>query len=79
MHEEESGHSRSMKDNSIVRCKCGAEILLIPSVKQMDIAIVKHAQSHAEKEKNSEKAKAIFEEIEDYLVEQVLLLASEKK
>ena len=43
----------------------------------MDIAITKHAQAHAKKEKDSKKAKDVFEYIEDFLIEQVLKIASQ--
>lgn len=69
----------SIEDEWIIRCECGAEILLIPDIKEMERAINKHAKLHAKKERNTEKAIAVFEQIQDYLVQQVLITASEKK
>src|SRR5512136_1942942 len=70
---------RPLEDEWIIRCECGAEILLIPDVKEMERAINKHARFHAKNEKNSEKAIAVFEQTQDYLVQQVLITAGEKK
>jgi hypothetical protein len=77
MRKEERIHQHSMKNQKFIRCKCGEEILLIPSVKEVDLAITGHAEVHAKKEKNSQKAKETFEGIENFLVEQVLIIASQ--
>ena len=69
----------SIEDKWIIRCECGEEILLIPDVKEMERAINKHAKFHAKNEENSEKAIAVFEQTQDYLVQQVLITAGEKK
>ena len=66
----------SMKQK-LIMCECGMEILLIPDVQEMDRAIFNHAEWHAgKKEKDPEKAKAVFEQIQNYLVKQVLEAAS---
>lgn len=67
----------SGKNHKIIRCECGAEILLMPDVKEMERTIVAHAESHAQKEKEPKKAKALFEQIQDSLIRQVLVMASE--
>jgi len=64
---------------TIVRCRCGAEIPLLPDVAEMDRAIMMHAESHAKKENDPEKAEAVFVEIQDYLIKQVLAAAGGKK
>jgi len=63
----------------VIVCECGAEILLIPDVKEMDRAIVYHAECHAGKETDPVKAKALFEQIQNYLVKQVLVVTSEEE
>ena len=58
---------------------CGIEILLLPDVKEMDRAINMHVESHAMDEKDPERAKAVFEQIQDHLVAKVLAAASRKE
>ena len=67
----------SGKNHKIIRCECGAEILLMPDVKEMERTIAAHAESHAQKEKDPKKAKVLFEQIQDSLIQQVLIMASE--
>ncbi len=66
----------SRMKQKLIMCECGMGILLIPDVQEMDRAIVNHAEWHAGKEKDPEKAKAVFEQIQNYLVKQVLEAAS---
>ena len=83
-----SGHCNFKSDNElsqllgkkqkVIKCLCGAEILLLPDIKEMEKAIIQHSESHAEKEKNPKKVEAIFEEIQNYLIRQVLVAASEE-
>jgi len=53
-------------------CECGAEILLIPDVKEMGRCIESHAEEHQKKEKNPADGKAAFEYIENFLIKKVL-------
>ena len=55
----------------IIRCKCGAEFLLIPDLDEMSRTVERHAQSHKEKEHDPLKADVTFAEIQDYLIMQV--------
>ena len=60
----------------IVRCKCGAEFLLIPDLAEMERTVEKHAKFHSKKEPDSAKAEKIFKEIQDYLIMEILRAAS---
>jgi hypothetical protein len=53
-------------------CECGAEILLIPDIKEMGRCIESHAEEHRKKEQNPDKGKVAFEYIENFLVKLVL-------
>jgi len=65
--------------NQLIMCSsCLEKILLVPDVKAIDRAIINHAKSHARKEKDPEKAEAIFERIQNYLVKQALAASSEE-
>lgn len=69
----------SRRSQKVIVCECGAEILLIPDVKQMDRAITNHAEWHAGNEKDPRKANTILEHIQNYLVNQILTAAGKKK
>jgi hypothetical protein len=56
----------------VVRCECGAEILMVPDVKLMGEAIEAHAELHRRKLKNSVNAEIEAERIRDFLIAQVL-------
>ena len=56
----------------VVRCDCGAEILMVPDVKLMGDAIETHAELHRRKLKNSVNAEIEAERIRDFLIAQVL-------
>ena len=52
----------------IIKCKCGAEILLVPDLKSMNKAIENHIAEHfAKKESTTKDA----DQIRDYLIMQV--------
>jgi hypothetical protein len=53
-------------------CECGAEILLIPDVKEMGRSIESHAKEHQKKEQNPADGKAAFEYIENFLIKKFL-------
>jgi len=53
-------------------CECGAEILVIPDVKEMGRCIESHAEEHQKKEQNPADGKAAFEYIENFLIKKVL-------
>lgn len=56
----------------VVKCKCGAEFLLIPDLNEMSKTVEKHALFHREKEPDHVKAEAVFAEIQDQLIMQIL-------
>ena len=77
MNNKKAQHPLSGRNHRCIKCECGAEILLIPDVREMERVIIKHAESHSKKEKNPKKADTVFEQIQDFLVQQVLIKASE--
>ena len=60
------------KTSPLIRCDCGFEILSVPDLKAMGMAIEAHAAKHAKKEKDPKKA--AFEEarIQNLLTAQAL-------
>lgn len=62
---------------TLIKCSCGAEILLVPNVKLMSEAIEKHVEKHKRKIKNQKEAEVEAERIRDYLITQVFDKASE--
>lgn len=64
-------HSKKSVSHSIM-CECGAEILVIPDVKEMGRSIESHAEEHRKKEQNPVAGKAAFERVENFLIKQVL-------
>jgi hypothetical protein len=56
----------------LIKCKCGAEILLLPDLKAMDKAIQAHAQSHCKAERNPYRAAAEVIQVQDHLIAQML-------
>jgi hypothetical protein len=72
--------TRKTKDTTrlpIVKCSCGAEILLIPDVKKMNQAIEAHVLEHTKNIKNTKEAEAEAERVRSELIIKVLDLASE--
>jgi len=57
------------KHMPIVRCLCGFEILVVPDLKAMNLAISKHVAGH-------KKANENLERLAEFLTEQVLVTAS---
>ena len=55
----------------IIRCECGAEILLIQQVDLMSKAINSHVEEHRARVSDPIKADAVAERIEDHLIKQV--------
>ena len=56
----------------VVKCECGAEILLVTNVKVMGEAIETHVELHRRKLKNPVDAEVEAERIRDFLIGQVL-------
>jgi len=55
----------------VIRCECGAEILLIQQVDLMSKAINSHVEEHRAKISDPIKANAMAKRIEDHLIKQV--------
>ena len=60
----------------MIKCSCGAEILLVPNVNAMSEAIEAHVEKHIQKIKDPKAAEAEAERIRDHLIIQVLDEAS---
>jgi hypothetical protein len=63
---------RKQADLSIIKCICGAEILLVPDLKAMTEAIETHALAHGKKYKTPNGAASEVERILMLLIVQVL-------
>lgn len=61
----------------VIKCDCGAEILLVPNVKKMNEAIEAHVLEHTKKCKNIKEAEAEGERVRSLLITEVLDKASE--
>jgi hypothetical protein len=61
----------------VIKCSCGAEILLVPNVKKMNDAIEAHVLEHTKKLKNAKEAEAEAERVRSDLITKVLDKASE--
>jgi hypothetical protein len=61
----------------VIECSCGAQILLVPNVKEMSAAIEAHIIIHTKKIKDAKEAQAKAERIRDDLIAKVLETASE--
>lgn len=59
-----------------VTCICGSEILVVPDLKAMNIAIQKHVAEHRKPDDGSERILALGS-LEQFLIEGVLRVASE--
>ena len=80
MSKVDNNRITSNKDKlSLIKCECGAEILLIPDLKAMGIAIEEHAEQHKSKIADAEKAEAEADRIRNLLIMQVLLKAAKSK
>ena len=56
----------------IIKCVCGAQILVVPDLNAMNIAIKKHVAEHKQTPICSDN----FDSLEQFLTEKVLLAAS---
>jgi hypothetical protein len=59
------------KQLPIIKCECGAEILLIQQVDLMSKAINDHVEEHRAKVTDPIKANALKKRVEDHLIKQV--------
>jgi hypothetical protein len=63
----------------IIKCECGAEILLLPDLKVMSHAVEVHVEEHRKTEKDAVKAATDAVRVRNNLIAQVLDKASESK
>ena len=66
-----------MEHLPLLKCECGAKILLVPDLKVMNHAIEVHVAEHRKKEKDPRKAATTASHIRQILIEQLLKKASE--
>ena len=69
----------SGENSFCIKCECGAEIAVTNDHRQLGRTIERHALEHKRKEKDPNKAEAVFEQIQDYLISQVYEKASEAR
>ena len=62
----------------LIRCTCGAEILLIPDINEMNNAIINHIKEHKNMALSNGKRGITPSQIERILVAQILTKASEQ-
>ncbi|MCW4019115.1 MAG: hypothetical protein NWF00_10645 [Candidatus Bathyarchaeota archaeon] len=60
----------------IIKCECGAEILLVPDVSLMSHAIDDHVEKHRKLESDPDRAEAVAERVRTFLIKQVLKKAA---
>jgi len=58
-----------------IKCKCGAELLLVPDLKSMNKAIENHVAEHVAKKETTTKDAC---QTRDYLITQVFELISQQ-
>ena len=62
--ERKFGPRASRLDKSTITCRCGAQILLVPDLKEMNASLEGHINSHKKKDKISDvEAEAILEDL----------------
>jgi hypothetical protein len=63
----------------LIECECGAKILLLPDLKEMNCAIEAHVAEHKKIEKSTMKAKIAVRKIRQNLTQQVIRKAAATK
>lgn len=61
----------------IIKCECGAEILLVPDLEIMSQAIEDHLEEHKKVESDPDVAEAVAERVRMLLIKQVLKEAAD--
>ena len=78
--DDEVEEDRRLKEHlPIIKCECGAEILLLPDLKVMSHAIEVHVEEHRKRKKDDVKAATDAVRVRNNLIAQVLDKASESK
>jgi hypothetical protein len=60
----------------IIKCRCGAKILLLPDLNAMNKAVEAHARSHGRRQKDPFQAAAEADRVRDDLIRQIFKKAS---
>jgi len=63
----------------LIKCECGAKILLLPDLKEMNCAIEAHVAKHKKMNKSTAKAKITIGKIRQNLTQQVIEKAAVAK
>jgi hypothetical protein len=63
----------------VIRCECGAAILMVPDLKAMNHAIEVHVAKHRKEEQNRENKDKTAAHVREILIEQVLKKAGDKR
>jgi len=71
IQDDNSKFAKNKKGMPTIRCVCGLRILVIPDLKAMNRAIKNHISEH----KKADYGLA-FDSLEEFLTEQILMLAS---
>jgi len=66
--------SKHKKGMPTIRCLCGLRILVIPDLKAMNRAITNHVAEHKQAD-----CGLVFDSLEEFLTEQILIAASKMK
>ena len=62
--ERKFGPRASRLDKSTITCRCGAKILVVPDLKEMNASLEDHVNAHKKKDKISDvEAEAILEDL----------------
>lgn len=60
-----------------ITCVCGAQILVVPDLKEMNSAIEKHVAQHKKTDKSKEALYGAPDDLRQCLIEQLLKVASD--
>jgi hypothetical protein len=66
-NENQKLSSKSFQKMPLMKCKCGFEILVIPDLKAMNLAITNHIASHKKKENKIGKSLSESSGLEEFL------------
>lgn len=71
-------YSRKTKTKMpVIKCLCGAVILLVPDITKMSEAIEKHVKEHVQERKHSKICEATAEQLRENLIVQTLNAAKD--
>jgi hypothetical protein len=76
-HKNHLPYEKNYEGMPIIKCVCGAEILLFPDVNEMNRAVELHVDEHKNKALRTGDSGFLPDSIRQFLVEQILQKASE--